>query len=264
MSSSICLAAVAEAGRLDGEDVDRAAQLVHDEGGEGFAVDVVGDDDDVLRHLEDLLEDRQDVGDGGDALVGDEDVGLFEDGLHALRVGHEVGGGVAAVELHAIDELGLHADAAGLLDGDDAVLADLLHDLGDHVADLGVVGGDGGDLGDLVLAGYRLGHAAEVLDGSLDALLDALLEAHRVGAGSDVLQALADDGCAEDGGGGGAVTGDVVGLGGDFLGELGAHVLEGVGELDLLGDGDAVVDDGGRAVLLVEDDVAAAGAEGDA
>ncbi len=69
--------------------------------------------------------------------------------------------------------------------------------------------------------------------------------------------------CAEDGGGGGAVTGDVVGLGGDLLGELGAHVLERVAQLDLLGDRDAVVDDGGRAVLAVEDDAAAAGAEGD-
>jgi hypothetical protein len=34
-------------------------------------------------------------------------------------------------------------------------------------------------------------------------------------------------------------------------------------ELDLLGDGDAVVGDGGRAELLVEDDVAAARAERD-
>ena len=55
------LAAVAEARRLDGEGVDRAAQLVHDEGGERLAVDVVGDDDEVLRDLEDLLEDGQDV-----------------------------------------------------------------------------------------------------------------------------------------------------------------------------------------------------------
>ena len=52
---------------------------------------------------------------GGDALVGDQDVGLVEDGLHALRVGHEVGGDVAAVELHAVDELGLHVDALATL-----------------------------------------------------------------------------------------------------------------------------------------------------
>jgi hypothetical protein len=236
-------------------------RLVHDEGGERLTVDVVGDDDEVLCDLEDLLEDGQDVGDGGDALVGDEDVGLLEDGLHALRVGDEVGGGVAAVELEPVDELGLHADALGLFDGDDAVFADLLHDLGDHLADLFVVGGECGHLGDLVLAGHRRGHVAQVADRGLGARLDALLEGDRVGAGSHVLHALAHDGRAEHGGRGGAVTGDVVGLGGDLFGELGAHVLEGVLELDLLGNGDAVVDHGGRAVLAVEDDAAAAGPE---
>ncbi len=43
--------------------------------------------------------------------------------------------------------------------------------------------------------------------------------------------------------------------------ELGAEVLERVVELDLTGDGHAVVGDGGGAPLLVEDDVAALGAE---
>ena len=42
------LAAVAEPGRLDGEDVDDAAQLVDDERREGLAVDVLGDDEQVL------------------------------------------------------------------------------------------------------------------------------------------------------------------------------------------------------------------------
>ena len=48
---------------------------------------------------------------------------------------------------------------------------------------------------------------------------------------------------------------------GDLLDHLRAHVLEPVGELDLLGDGDAVLGDARRAVGLVEDDVAALGAE---
>ena len=88
------------------------------------------------------------------------------------------------------------------------------------------------------------------------------LSAMRVGAGGHVAQALVDEGLGQHGGGGGAVAGDVVGLGGDLLDQLGAHVLEGVLELDLAGDGHAVVGDGGRAELLVEDDVAALGAEG--
>jgi hypothetical protein len=72
---------------------------------------------------------------------------------------------------------------------------------------------------------------------------------------------LPDHRLGEHGGGGGAVTGDVVGLGGDFLDELGAHVLERVLELDLLGDRHTVVGDRGGAELLVEHDVAALGAE---
>ena len=79
----------------------------------------------------------------------------------------------------------------------------------------------------------------------------------------DVAQALGDDDLGEQRGGGGAVAGDVVGLDGDFLDELGAHVLKRVLELDLLGDGHAVVGDGRRAELLLEDDVAAFRAERD-
>src|SRR5262249_3127259 len=56
-------------------------------------------------------------------------------------------------------------------------------------------------------------------------------------------------------------AGRVIGLGGDLLDHLRAHVLELVGELDLLGDGDAVLGDAGGAERLVEDDVAALGAE---
>ncbi len=92
---------------------------------------------------------------------------------------------------------------------------------------------------------------------------ETALEGHGVGAGGHVLKALLDDGLGEDGRGGGAVAGDVVGLGGDLFGELGADVLEGLVELDVFGDGDAVIGDGGGAELLVEDDVAPLGAERD-
>ena len=94
-----------------------------------------------------------DVGGGRDLLVGDQDVRVVELGFHRLGVGDEVGADVAAVELHTLDVLGLELQALGLFDGDDAVLADLLHDLGDQVADLRVLGRDGGHGGDLFLGG---------------------------------------------------------------------------------------------------------------
>jgi hypothetical protein len=96
-----------------------------------------------------------------------------------------------------------------------------------------------------------------------DGVVDAALDLVGVGAGGDILQALGVDGLGVDGGGGGAVAGVLGGLGGDLLDHLGAHVLVGVVELDLLGDGDAVLGDGGRAEGLLEDDDAAGGAEGD-
>ena len=98
---------------------------------------------------------------------------------------------------------------------------------------------------------------------AIDGLLDAALEGHRVGAGGDVLHAALDHGAREHRGRGGAVTGDVVRLGGDLLGELGAHVLPRVLQLDLLGDRHAVVRDRGSAPLLVEHHVLALGPERD-
>ena len=97
----------------------------------------------------------------------------------------------------------------------------------------------------------RLGHGQ----------VDAALEVHRVHAGGHRLGTLLDDGVGKDGCGGGAVAGDVVGLRGDLAHHLRAHVLELVLELDLLGDGDAVLGDARGTVALVEDDVAALGAE---
>ena len=117
--------------------------------------------------------------------------------------------------------------------------------------------------GDVGLVVDVLGLRLDRLDGGGDGLLDAPLEAQRAGAGGHVAQAAVHERLGQHGGGGGAVTGDVVGLGGDLLDQLGAHVLERVLELDLLGDGHAVVGDGRGAALLVEDDVAALRAEGD-
>ena len=82
---------------------------------------------------------------------------------------------------------------------------------------------------------------------AVDREVDTALEVHRVHAGGNRLGAFLDNGRGEHGRGRGAVAGDVVGLGGDFANHLRAHVFELVVELDLLGDGDAVLGDAGRA-----------------
>jgi hypothetical protein len=103
--------------------------------------------------------------------------------------------------------------------------------------------------------------ATRAMSSLLDGRLDAPLEPHRVRAGRDVLQALANDRLGENGGRRRAVTGDVVGRGRDLAHQLGALVLEDVFDLDLTGDRDAVVRDRRRAELLVQHDVTTLRAE---
>ncbi len=86
---------------------------------------------------------------------------------------------------------------------------------------------------DVLVAFDRHGQPLDLVDDGEHGLLDSELELHRVGARSDVAEAFADHGLGQDRRRGGAVTGHVVG-------------------------------DGWGAELLLEDDVAALGAEGDA
>ncbi len=113
------LAAVAEARRLDREDVEGAAQLVDDQGGEGLAVDVLGDDDERRDRREATFSSTGRM--SAMALIFLSVIrmkGSSSLGFHALGVGDEVGGDVAAVDLHALGVLGLEVEPLGLFDGD--------------------------------------------------------------------------------------------------------------------------------------------------
>src|SRR5699024_5077131 len=234
------LATIAEARGLDGGDLDDAADGVDHQRGQRLAFHVLGDDQQRLAGLGDALEHRQQVTHVGDLLVVQQDVRIFQLDLLALLVVDEVRRQVAAVELHALDDVQLVFQRLAFLDRDHAFLADLLHGLGDDVADVGIgVGGDGADLGDGLVVLGRVGQVGQLADGGDHGLVDAALEVHRVHAGGDRLHALADERLRQHGGGGGAVTGNVGGLGSGFLDVLRAQVLELVGQLDFLGHGHA-------------------------
>ena len=257
------LAAITEAGSLDGDDVERAANLVEDERGQRLALHVLGNDEERLAGLHDALEQRQDVLDGGDLLVGDEDVGVGKLGLHGLGVVDHVGAQVALVELHALHDVDVDAEGVGILDGDDAVLADLLHGVGDLLANLRIARGDGADVLDLVEGLDLLGVLLDLLDQCVDGLIHARADGDGIGAGGHVLETVANHDIGEKRGGGGAVTGNVVGLDGGLADELRAHVLDLVLELDLLGDGHAVVGDERCTEAALAGDVTALGAKRD-
>ena len=252
------LAAVAEAGSLNRADVQHAAQAVDHQGSESFAFNVFRDDQEGTAALGHFFKQRKEVLQVVDLLFVDEDVGVFQHRFHRFRVGHEVGGQVAFVELHAFHHVQRGFNALGFFHGNGAVLAHLVHGFRDDVADFGVpVGGNGGNLGHFLAGVNRLADFLEFFHHGVRGLHDAPLEGDGVGAGGDVAQAFAVNAFSQHGGGGGAVPGHVVGLGGDFPDKLGAHVFKRVFQFDFLGDGHAVLGDEGGTEFLVDHHVAA-------
>ncbi len=130
-----CLAALAEPGRLDGNRVESATDLVHHERGKGLTLHVLGDDQHGFAGLHHLLEHRQQVLDVADLALVEQHIRLVEHGLLPLRVGDEVRGEIALVELHALDEVEVHPESVALLYGDDAVFADLVEGFRQRLAD---------------------------------------------------------------------------------------------------------------------------------
>src|SRR5258706_10190032 len=246
------LAAVAEARGFHRRALQRAAQLIHHQRGQGLALNFFSNDQQRLAQLGRLFEQRQQILHRADFLLVDQNICVLQHAFHPFRIGDEIRRKVAAVELHAFDYFkgGLHR--LGFLDGDDAILADLLHGFGDDAADLlVVVGGNGADLGDHVALDVLV-KLLDLFDGHFDGALDTALESGRAGAGGDSLDALAEDGLCEHGRGGRAVTGNVGSLGSDFADHLRAHVLEGIAEFDFFRHGHAVLGNDRRAELLLD------------
>ncbi|TLD33253.1 hypothetical protein PspLS_00817 [Pyricularia sp. CBS 133598] len=235
------LAVVTEAGSLNGSDLELTAELVQNADSQSLALNVLSDNDERPAGLGRDLKSGDDVLDSRDLLLRQEDQGLLELDLLGLGVGDEVGRHEAAVEPHTLGNLKLVNKGLALLDGDDTLLADLLHSVGDHLADVNVaVGRDGGDLGNLLSAGDVALLLVQEVDDGVDGSLDTTAEIHGVAASGNILDGLGEDGAGEDGSRSGTVTGDLVGLGCDVLKELGTEVLELVLEGDGLCDGHTI------------------------
>ncbi len=180
-----------------------------------------------------------------------------------VAVVDEVRGEIATIELHAFDDIKFVGQRLAVLNSNDAFLANLFHGIGDDFADVSIgIGGNGTYLGDFLGRRTRLGKRLQFGNGSDDRLVDAALQIHRVHAGGNILHAFADNRLGQHGGSSGAVTGDIGGLGSNFLDHLGAHVGELVFQFDFLGDRNAVLGDGRGAVGALNYDIAAFRAKG--
>src|SRR5690625_388680 len=262
MSSSIALRRSPKPGALTAATFS-VPQLVHDHRCERLTFDVLCDHEQGSTRLSDLLEHGKKILHRADLLVVDQHVGVLEDGLHAVRVGHEVGGKVAAVELHAFHDVERRFGTLSLFDRDDTVFTHALERIGDQLTNCRVaVGGNARNLCDLVLVFDVAAELAKMSHDLLDGRVDAALEIHRVRAGGYAFQTGLDDGLRKNRGGCGSVTGNVRGLRSNLFHHLRANVLKLIFEFDLLGYRDAVFRNGRCTEFLLEDDVAAFRAEG--
>ncbi|MNB80777.1 hypothetical protein D3C75_275440 [compost metagenome] len=252
-----CFTAVAEARSLNGNSVERSAQLVHDQHSLSFAFDVFSDDQQRTGLLYDLLKQRQDFLSAADLLVGDQDVRIIQNGFHLVRVGNHVRGDVTAVELHAFNHFKLGQEAAGFFNGDNAVFAHFFHSFSDQFAHFFVSCGDSGNLCDGLGIFNWLGDALKLGNSRFNGFVDTFAQSDWAGAGGYVLQTFADQGLCKHGCGSRTVAGNIVCLGRNFFNELSAHVLKRVFQFDFLGDCYTVVRDERAAEFLLQHHVAA-------
>jgi hypothetical protein len=91
MSSSIRLAAVTEARRLHGRDLEAAAQLVDDERRQSLTLDILGNDQEGLAGLHHRLEEGEHGLQRGELLLVNEDVGFLKLADHLFGIGDEIG-----------------------------------------------------------------------------------------------------------------------------------------------------------------------------
>ena len=251
------LATIAKARSLNSAGLESATDIVQNQGRQSLTVNVLSDDQQRLAGLHDQLGDVDDILLGAELAGGQEDIRILEHGGLVLGVGHEVRSDVALIEAHAFSEVKVQAEAVVVLDGHDAILADLVQSFGDLLADFRISSGDRCGGSNLVLGLNILGGRDKFLDDGFGSLLDATTQRDRVGAGGDVLQTLVHQGLGQHGCGGGAVACNVIGLLGDFLDQFGTDTLIRIVQIDFLCDGNAIVGDGRSAVGLVKHHIAA-------
>ena len=125
-----------------------------------------------------------------------------------------------------------------------------------------MVGRDRSHLSDFRVAGDLRGAFIELGDDRGDGCIDTALQVHGIHPGGIGPAPLAHDRLSEHNSRGGAVTGEIAGLGCNLAQHLGAHVLKPVAELDLLGDGHAILRRARGAKGLFNQHVAALRAQG--
>ena len=130
-----CFAAVTEARSFDRHALERATNLVDNKCCERFALNIFGDDHELLTTLHHFFENRYQVAYCSDLATDEQNICIVDYGFHAVCVGNEIWRDVALVETHSLDEIHLHAKCLALFNSDDTVFANFVDGFRNHLAD---------------------------------------------------------------------------------------------------------------------------------
>lgn len=195
------------------------------------------------------LEDGKNILDIEDFLIGDQDVCFVKLALHVAHVGSHVGRQKAALEHEAFFDIDLNAERLRLLRNDDAVLAHFVDAFGDLLANDLITRRNGGNVCGLLVRLDGNGVCLHGFDGGFGGALDATANCNGVGSCGDAAQADAHQLVGEERCSGGSVAYLFVSLAGNLANHFRAHLLDRVGEIDILRNGNAVVGNRRRPVL---------------
>ncbi len=145
--------------------------------------------------------------------------------------------------MHTFGVFLFKGNTLGFFDGDDAIFADFFHHFGDDFADFAVSSRNRCHVGNVGAIADGGGHGAQPSDEGFGTTVETAADHHRVVTSGYHFEAFGDDGLGQHGGGSGTITSDVVGFGGYFDQQAGAHVFEGVFEFDFFGDRHTVMGD---------------------
>src|SRR6266699_1815413 len=205
------LAAIAKARSFDGEHIQDPTQFVHHQRCQRFAIDVLSDNYNIAAALPGhLLEDGQDISNGTDLPICDQNIWIIKRIFHSLRTCDEVGRDIASVDLHSFHVVSLEVSTTRLFHGDNTVFPNFIHHFGDEMTNLLICGRDGGNLRDLFLTLNGNGLGADIVDDRLCTLLDTTPDEHGIGSCREILHALYNDSLGQHSSSGCNITRNII------------------------------------------------------
>ena len=250
------LAPVAKTGRLHGNDLQNSLKLVDHESSKEITLYVFRNDDERLSRPSNAFEHRHKLLQVTQLLLIKENVRILVLGDHLGRIRDEVRRDIALVELQPLDDLEVSIHTLALFESDHTVVTNALESLGEQLANQGImVRGDLAHLTDSVEIFDLDGLIANRGDHFIHSLPHTTLNRERIDASADELSSFAHHRFGQNHCCGRSVANLVISAGRDFVDDLGTHVFERVGQLDLSRDRNAVLRTTRVTELLVDNHV---------